>query len=205
MMNSNRDLAVPTQIKPLRRLIITQVVIAGLACAILIGLALTIRPLIGTKAHLESEIEEKQREIHALEEKLAVRRRELDSTEKALQDAVGKVSKATPAPQSLQKEVGSTHNFVLRTVSQKDAYVLVLASYKGFAKAITDLPVLQAKTGEHVRLLYSVSDYFVPVIGPVKSRQEAERRLEGLRSKVPDAFVSTTGAFVYEIDLGTGE
>jgi hypothetical protein len=202
MMHTDAGATEPAHTKPLKRLIITQVVIAGIACAVLIWLALTIPPLIRTKARLEADIAAKQHEIEGLEEKFAARRRELDSAERALRDAVQKLPPNNATPQALQNEIGSQHALV-RAVNQKAAYVIVLASYKGFARAMSDLPSLQAKVGERVRLLYSISDYFVPAIGPIETRREAEQRLDGIRPKVQDAFVFTTDAFPYEINLAT--
>jgi hypothetical protein len=192
-----------SHLRPFKRLIVAQVVIATIACAILITLGLTIRPLIETRARLMADIRAKQLEIRALDEKRAFQRRELALTEKTLEAATRKIAQTNPMVKSLENEIGSQRTGAVRPVSQKDAYVVVLGSYRHFGGAKSAVPALQAKLGEQIHLFYAVNDYFAPAIGPISTRLEAERKLQVIRSKVPDGYVFTMGAFLYEIDLGT--
>jgi hypothetical protein len=189
--------------RALRRLIVTQVVIATIACGFLVALALTIRPLLNTKSRLEAEIKVKQREIVSLEHKLAARRREIDAAERTLESVARKHSQTKPVVNSPESDSGPQHKIAVTAIEAKTGYVLVLGSYKGFTKAIDELPVLASQTGEKIRLFYSLTGYFVPVIGPIPNRPEAEQLLDRIRLKIPDAFVFTAGAFPYEIDLGS--
>jgi hypothetical protein len=193
------------QAKTLRSLIAVQVVIAALALVVLIFLGIRIRPLVGAKNQLEKEIKRDKAEIAVLEIKLTSRRRELESAEQNLREATEKIQQGSSSQSILQREIGSQGKFSIKPVQIKDEYVIVLGSYKRLGGAMQEVNNFKTLTGEDVHLLYSVGDYYVPVVGLIESRRGAEDKLEKIHSRVPDAFVSTTGAFLYEIDTANSK
>jgi hypothetical protein len=154
---------------------------------------------------LRNQLEEKRERLAELEKELSRKEEQLQASSTLLTETtLGASPQQQEQKQIIQRELvaaGVEHVGILDIRDQRQGYIVVLGSYRKIEDAVKRVMAFRENISREVKLYYAINDYYAAALGIFESRDEAIKTMRAVRSKISDAYIFSSAAFPYEIEL----